>query len=317
MTTTPTAFPELPDLDRLEALARAATPSPWDLVHVVDRSIDHLCPVDRDNLSLLTVVHEGETPYGAVYRDDDARFMAAANPAAVLALIALARRAKPEGEAPQAVYPSNEIMAEICEVAGYANLSMQQIREVFDKHATAAQHAESGTPAASVQEQFDQWQHARLFANPPQSVTPYDAYVAGIAAQSQGAQAASIDGLPRYKLVPGDQREWMVPAADGAWCRFDHAAALAAKAEAPAIAFANDGREPDWQGYAEAERAQQAAAPGSLESKYAKALRNLLLDMECGVLDGDARREARDLLDSEDEAAPSAPGTPEAPKGGA
>jgi len=61
MTTTPTAFPELPDLEKLEALANQ--------------------------------VNNG---YGSAHSD----FAAAANPAAVLALIALARRAQPEGEAP-------------------------------------------------------------------------------------------------------------------------------------------------------------------------------------------------------------------------
>lgn len=35
-------------------------------------------------------------------------------------------------------------------------------------------------------------------------------------------------------------------------------------AHTPAVAFANDGREPDWQDYAEAERVQQATAPGAL-----------------------------------------------------
>jgi hypothetical protein len=94
MTTTPTASPELLDLDHLEALARAATPGPWDLAKIIDRSIEHLCPVDRDRLSLLTVVHEGETPYGAVFRDEDAKFMAGIHPEQVLALIALARRAQ-------------------------------------------------------------------------------------------------------------------------------------------------------------------------------------------------------------------------------
>lgn len=94
MTTTPAAPSGELNLDHLEALARAATPGPWGLVEVVDRSINHLCPVNRDNLSLLTVVHEGETPYGAVYLNEDAKFIAAANPAAVLELIALARQAQ-------------------------------------------------------------------------------------------------------------------------------------------------------------------------------------------------------------------------------
>ena len=103
MTTThPFASDSGLNLDHLEALARAATPGPWSLAKVIDRSIEHLCPVDRDRLSLLTVVHEGETPYGAVFRDEDAKFMAGIHPEQVLALIALARRAQPESEASQA-----------------------------------------------------------------------------------------------------------------------------------------------------------------------------------------------------------------------
>jgi len=103
MTHTPTAFPELPDLDKLEALARAATPGPWR--HYKAR----LRP------GAATVVNEVQPRSGeAIVRwsgfdgmnksksavTADARFIAAANPAAVLALIALARRAQPESEAP-------------------------------------------------------------------------------------------------------------------------------------------------------------------------------------------------------------------------
>lgn len=61
------------------------TPGPWRLEEVVDRSIKHLCPVaDVDGFSLLTVVHtEGNDgdeciPFAAVYRDADARLIAAA-----------------------------------------------------------------------------------------------------------------------------------------------------------------------------------------------------------------------------------------------
>lgn len=61
------------------------TPGPWRLEEVVDRSIKHLCPVaDVDGFSLLTVVHtegyDGDecVPFGAVYRDADARLIAAA-----------------------------------------------------------------------------------------------------------------------------------------------------------------------------------------------------------------------------------------------
>jgi len=54
------------------------TPGPWRLEVVEDRSIRHLCPVDADDLSILTIVHQDETPFAAVYNEDDARLIAAA-----------------------------------------------------------------------------------------------------------------------------------------------------------------------------------------------------------------------------------------------
>jgi hypothetical protein len=45
---------------------------------VGDRSIKHLCPVDLDNLSLLTVVQQDDTPFAAVFTDADAYLIAAA-----------------------------------------------------------------------------------------------------------------------------------------------------------------------------------------------------------------------------------------------
>jgi len=104
MTTTPTASPELLDLDRLEALARAATPGPWlhrhdpgnppGVQHGVKLS-GELGTWVGDFLDNADRVTEGG---GAGERN--AAFVAAANPEQVLALIALARRAQPEGEAP-------------------------------------------------------------------------------------------------------------------------------------------------------------------------------------------------------------------------
>jgi hypothetical protein len=75
MTTTPTASPELPGLDNLETQARAAD---QDGQHIYTN------PRDSDNWRANEIWHY------------------LASPAAVLALIALARRAQPEGEAPQA-----------------------------------------------------------------------------------------------------------------------------------------------------------------------------------------------------------------------
>ena len=56
------------------------TPGPWGLAEVKNETgrITHLVPVDSEKLSLLTVVDDGETYFGAVYLDSDARLIAAA-----------------------------------------------------------------------------------------------------------------------------------------------------------------------------------------------------------------------------------------------
>ena len=56
------------------------TPGPWSLAEVKNDSgrITHLVPIDSEKLSLLTVVDDGETYFGAVYLDSDARLIAAA-----------------------------------------------------------------------------------------------------------------------------------------------------------------------------------------------------------------------------------------------
>ena len=152
MTTTPTASPELLDLDKLEALARAATPGPWGLAKITDRSIEHLCPVDRDRLSLLTVVHEGETPYGAVYRDEDANFVAAIHPEQVLTLIALARRAQPYatgGDVPGGLHLAGEGLRPLCgqpeseatQAAPLSEVQIDRIARAYFSEQWAVQHA--------------------------------------------------------------------------------------------------------------------------------------------------------------------------------
>lgn len=54
------------------------TPGPWTLEPVEDRSIRHLCPVDANGISLLTVVTHDETPFASVWSDSDACLIAAA-----------------------------------------------------------------------------------------------------------------------------------------------------------------------------------------------------------------------------------------------
>ncbi len=54
------------------------TEGPWELLEVRDGSIMHLCPVGPDGVSLLTVVHNDDVPFGAVFLEADARLIAAA-----------------------------------------------------------------------------------------------------------------------------------------------------------------------------------------------------------------------------------------------
>lgn len=53
------------------------TPGPWRLVCVGDDA-ERQCPADSMFNSILTIVREGQTSFGAVLNDDDARLIAAA-----------------------------------------------------------------------------------------------------------------------------------------------------------------------------------------------------------------------------------------------
>ena len=90
MTTAPTAPPELLDLDKLEALARAANPGPWKWW--TSNSVLRLSAADGiDGGVLHAYSHRGHADICC--GESDRAFIAAANPAGVLALIALARAA--------------------------------------------------------------------------------------------------------------------------------------------------------------------------------------------------------------------------------
>lgn len=75
------------DIEELKRLALAATPGPWETLGA-GHPRQHQAVTDGKDISLLTVVYEGDTPFGALYNDADAAYIAAANPAAVLELIA-------------------------------------------------------------------------------------------------------------------------------------------------------------------------------------------------------------------------------------
>ena len=74
------------DTNELRRLAQAATPGPWLLLRVGDKS-KCFAVADINFLSVLTVADECGTSFGAVYLDGDAKFIAAANPAATTELL--------------------------------------------------------------------------------------------------------------------------------------------------------------------------------------------------------------------------------------
>ncbi len=156
---------EPPDLDRLEALARAATPGEWTARphgRVVGGPMRHYVNGSAQaQIAAFSVTFHEQAPDDEPERQQaNTEFCAAANPAAVLALIALARRAQPEGEAPQAV-PVADLRTEIEKLTRYKHCMsyndsyftepagmLKQVVFQLDRllSAPAAQHAEALEP---------------------------------------------------------------------------------------------------------------------------------------------------------------------------
>ena len=335
---------EAPDLDRLEALARAADPHGAVHLHTDYR-------------------HRADVKAEEAWRR-------AATPAAVSAVIALARRAKPEGESLKGHIVSvdvstgehdagNRIFAELTGETGSDGttlLAIEQSRNFSKPEGEAPQASTEGyliDPGAgsamdrvcrqkpNAQEMAEIVRRGgsvkELIVRPPAAQQAESGALpitrstygsleaceaererrAALAAQSQGAQAPTdeeiiaavhacgVDTHPSKYDLPALQVEaTSVPVIRDIYMKLATRAALAAKAEAPAVVFANDGREPDWQGYADAERAQQAAAPGALDAD----LRGWFDEWQ-NAMDNDARRALEAIISQR-----SAPGTPEAPK---
>ena len=86
------------NIEELRRLAQAATPGPWKMVPVGDGR-QKFAVADSEFLSILTVMDEGGATFGTVYDDDDARFIAAANPAAIFELLDRLEAAEKERDA--------------------------------------------------------------------------------------------------------------------------------------------------------------------------------------------------------------------------
>ena len=72
--------------NELRRLAQAASPGPWKMLPVGDGR-QKFAVANSEFLSILTVTDEGGATFGTVYDDDDARFIAAANPAVINELL--------------------------------------------------------------------------------------------------------------------------------------------------------------------------------------------------------------------------------------
>jgi len=209
MTTTPTPSPELPDLARLEALARAADQGEGQ----------HIYTNPRDS--------NGWQANEAWHR--------AASPAAVLAMIALARRAqpegdmgypipvsKPEGEAPQADESSEPLDVEFKQLAdtilqattnGTRLEALRGMAALFDKQSAqnapaatlsplcGAQHAESGKEAAvfandGTEPDWSSYAAAEVAqqAAAPTHCDPAEGFCAKCRADERAAQQAAAPG---------------------------------------------------------------------------------------------------------------------------
>lgn len=80
------------DLDRLEALAKAATPGPWKLVG--DHDVQAVPAANSIRAETPFVIPAGEYDCDPCVTANDAKFIAAASPDVVLELIAIAHQVR-------------------------------------------------------------------------------------------------------------------------------------------------------------------------------------------------------------------------------
>lgn len=203
MTTTPTASPELSHLDHLEALARAATPGPWSWW--TSNSTLRLTGADgRDGGVLYGYARQGDGDVNCA--PNDQAFIAAANPAAVLALIALARRAQPEGEASlvegDAIARSKRILHLVDEyveqqTAGRRTALRCALMDQFSRDITPHQLLEVARATG-----LRQFLHGVNATDARQLLADF---VAAVPAAAFGVQQAAAPGaLPDWRWVPAE-----------------------------------------------------------------------------------------------------------------
>lgn len=97
------------DLDALEALAGAATPGPWIATHWTCHAATTIKSADGEVVIAETTGFGRHSSECAI----EAAFIAAANPATVLALIALARRSLPLAQVDTKM--ADKVLAQVAE----------------------------------------------------------------------------------------------------------------------------------------------------------------------------------------------------------
>jgi hypothetical protein len=280
MTTTPTASPELPDLDKLEALARAATPGPWS----------YTGPEYGDRGGQF---HNVESPAEEIVGEfgpskENADFIAAADPDVVLALIAIARRAQPEGEAPQAAIKTwkERLFSRIPEARSWPtgvvheygaadkDAEIEELRAATLSPLCGAQHAESGKEDGPLSAKMhDVVVDLREYAGNP-------GYSHGDYADTMRQAANTIEALRAQfyhwgpaQPVPADTRQQYEE-----WVRKElnmpYHEKLGPRAAVSLTA---------WEGWRAALAAQQAAAPGALYSYMGESGRYELIGQAVGA----------------------------------
>lgn len=86
------------NINKLRRLAQAATPGPWKMLLIGDGR-QKFAVADSEFLSILTVTDEGGATFGTMYDDADAKFITAANPAAITELLDRLEAAEKERDA--------------------------------------------------------------------------------------------------------------------------------------------------------------------------------------------------------------------------
>lgn len=193
------------DLDKLEALALAATPGPWH-----NQTIS-----DDECYTVGLSVHAEAAKYPLIDEDHmpgmkDAEFIAAANPATVLQLIQLARRSKPSIQANLLNWALRELLGALPERRDWLNPEAESIlRAVLEGTDQLARHSTTANepPLPTIEVAYGGKDQSGPFTRviPANSVmrNPDGSYTAFIdqPEQASGSDVTHFDDGSTFQLI--------------------------------------------------------------------------------------------------------------------